>query len=211
MEYFRVVNFEKYQHYKKRSPPWIKLHRRVLQNYKIGKLPDATKAHIFSIWVLASEHNNVLPWDDEWILRKINANSKVDLELLESVKLIEKIRKTRKRSASKTLAPKTETEGETEGETEAKREREKRKEKEPKKEKEKKVQNLSFLEWRIGFEIALEEFKPGVLEWIGRQDKNLVVAAFEKTHALDSDFGDINSRHGFFVYQLKKLIKEKRS
>jgi hypothetical protein len=104
VEYFRVVNFEKYQHYKKRSPPWIKLHRRVFSNYEISQLPDNCKAHIFCIWLLASEHNNVLPWDEEWISGQINADTKVDLELLEANKLIEKIKKRRKQSASKKKA-----------------------------------------------------------------------------------------------------------
>jgi hypothetical protein len=123
MDYFRVRNYEKFQHYKKRSPPWIKLHRSIFQNYEISLLPDSTKAHLFAIWLLASEHNNAIPWDEEWIGRRINATEKVNLDMLRELQLIEKIKDKRKRRASikrasrkQSAIPETETERESEGE-----------------------------------------------------------------------------------------------
>ena len=46
---FRVKNFENFQHYKDRNPPWIKFYNEVLDDYDIGRLPDASKAHLFAI------------------------------------------------------------------------------------------------------------------------------------------------------------------
>ena len=78
----KVRNFEKFQHYKDRSPIWIKLYRSLLRDYEFGRLPDASRAHLMLIWLLASETGNELPNDAAWIGRQINASDPVDLDLL---------------------------------------------------------------------------------------------------------------------------------
>ena len=80
--YFRVVNLDQYQHYKDRNPPWIKLHNTLLSSYEYGILPDASKAHLLMIWLLASRHNNLLPCDPRWIGERVQATGKVDLDRL---------------------------------------------------------------------------------------------------------------------------------
>jgi hypothetical protein len=117
---FSVKNFERFQHYKDRSPPWIKFYNDVLDDYEFGRLPDASKAHLVAIWLLASRYNNVIPHDAEWVARRINATSPVDLEGLARSGFI-----IAKQACSKTLAdckqdacPETETETETETEEE---------------------------------------------------------------------------------------------
>lgn len=55
-----------------------------------------------------------------------------------------------------------------------------------------------------------EGFKKGRYEWVLKQDPDLVEAAYYKMHELDKDFQDINSRHAYFVDQLKKLIDERK-
>jgi hypothetical protein len=79
---FSVKNFEKFQHYKDRAPPWIKLYNELLDDYEFGKLPDASKMHLIAIWLLASRSSNKIPYDSSWVARRINANTKVDLTLL---------------------------------------------------------------------------------------------------------------------------------
>lgn len=49
-------NWKEFQHYKDRSPPWIKLHRGLLDNYEFHCLPDASKALAPLLWLLASEY-----------------------------------------------------------------------------------------------------------------------------------------------------------
>lgn len=50
-----VKNWADFQHYKDRSPPWIKLHKGLLDNYEYQCLPLASRALAPMIWLLASE------------------------------------------------------------------------------------------------------------------------------------------------------------
>lgn len=47
-----------FQHYKQRRPPWIKLHRTLLDNYDFQRLPDASRALAPCLWLLASEYQD---------------------------------------------------------------------------------------------------------------------------------------------------------
>ncbi len=58
MAVLRVKNWTKFQHYKKRSPPWIKLHRELLDDYEFICLPDASAALAPRLWLLASESDD---------------------------------------------------------------------------------------------------------------------------------------------------------
>jgi hypothetical protein len=48
-------NWSKFQHYKDRCPPWIKLHRDILNDRTFANLPIASKALAPLLWLLASE------------------------------------------------------------------------------------------------------------------------------------------------------------
>ena len=48
-------NWDKFQHYKDRNPPWIKLHRDLLIDKEFMRLPLASKALAPMLWLLASE------------------------------------------------------------------------------------------------------------------------------------------------------------
>lgn len=54
----RIKNWHQFQHYRNRRPPWIKLHREILDNYQFHCLPDASKALLPCLWLLASEFEN---------------------------------------------------------------------------------------------------------------------------------------------------------
>jgi len=79
---FSVKNFERLQHYRDRTPPWIKLYNDLLDDYEFGLLPDTAKAHLLAIWLLASRYENQIPYDETWVGRKINATVPVNLKLL---------------------------------------------------------------------------------------------------------------------------------
>ncbi len=89
MRTFSVKNFEKFQHYKDRAPPWIKLYNELLENYDFGVLPDCLKGQLIGIWLLASRLDNKLPFDGKWLASKINATDPIDLELLLDTGFIE--------------------------------------------------------------------------------------------------------------------------
>lgn len=48
-------NWSKFQHYRDRCPPWIKLHRDILNDRIFASLPIASKALAPLLWLLASE------------------------------------------------------------------------------------------------------------------------------------------------------------
>lgn len=49
-------NWDAFQHYKDRSPPWIKLHKSILDDRVFMRLPTASKALAPLMWLLASEN-----------------------------------------------------------------------------------------------------------------------------------------------------------
>lgn len=49
-----------FQHYKNRRPPWIKLHRTILDDYEYQCLQLASKALAPCLWLIASEHDEGL-------------------------------------------------------------------------------------------------------------------------------------------------------
>ena len=115
--YLRVKNLEKYQHYKDRCPPWIKLHLSTVRDYDFSCLQDASKAHLLLIWLLASQLDNRIPNDPDWVKGQTGMRTKPNLNLL-----IDKGFLVLEQDASNTLADcnqsaMTETETETEAYT----------------------------------------------------------------------------------------------
>lgn len=125
-----IPNFGEYQHYSTRRPPWIKLHRKLLENHDFWGVDASSQVLLLALWLLASER----PIEDEhgvvvvkggldeinWRLRR-EFNQK-NLETLKSVGLIKM-----DAPASEPLAPRKRsgvTERETERERESERERE---------------------------------------------------------------------------------------
>jgi hypothetical protein len=54
----KVKGWKDHQHYKDRTPPWIKLHRGLLDDFQFHRLPLASKALAPMVWLLASEDDN---------------------------------------------------------------------------------------------------------------------------------------------------------
>ena len=80
--YLRVKNWSKFQHYRHRSPPWIKLHRGILEDYEFSCLQDASKAHLILIWMLASNLDGLIPDNKEYLTKRLCITSELDLEAL---------------------------------------------------------------------------------------------------------------------------------
>jgi len=132
MNHLQVKNFDKFQHYKDRTPPWIKLYNDILDDYEFSCLRDASKLHLILIWLLASRTNNKFPADPKWIQQKIMALEPVDIDelidsgFLEIIEVNQPLQTTVQVDSevvaecqqSACLEGETETEKETEGETE---------------------------------------------------------------------------------------------
>lgn len=82
MEYFTIANWEEFQHYKDRNPPWIKLHRALLTDYEFACLQDASKLHLVLIWLLFSQSKKALPVDSKYIQKALHLEEEPDLEML---------------------------------------------------------------------------------------------------------------------------------
>lgn len=82
MDYFKIRNFERFQHYKDRRPPWIKLWFSLLGDYEFSVLPDETKYHLIALFLIASQHENRIPADMKWLQAQIGTSKRINLDLL---------------------------------------------------------------------------------------------------------------------------------
>jgi uncharacterized phage protein (TIGR02220 family) len=82
VNYLIVKNWREHQHYTKRNPPWIKLHRAIIDDYAFAALKDKTKAHLMLIWVLAAGMEGRIPHDAKFIASRISAIEPVDLDAM---------------------------------------------------------------------------------------------------------------------------------
>jgi len=119
-------NWAIFQHYKDRCPPWIKLHRDLLNDRAFMRLPIASKAIAPMLWLLASESKDgVFDGSLDELVFRLHISPK---EYQDGVKplidndffiLVSGVLAERKQVAIPETE--TETETETEGETETKK------------------------------------------------------------------------------------------
>jgi hypothetical protein len=110
MEFFRVANWEQYQHYRNRDPSWIKLYARLLDHYQFAALPDTTKWHLVGIFLLASKQGNRIPGDPRWVRKKIAARTRVNLQALLDAGFIEEDASAAQAARGQEASPESETE-----------------------------------------------------------------------------------------------------
>lgn len=120
MQYLEVKDFDRFQHYKDRHPPWIKLHYTSLSNYEITSLPDAAQGQLWKFWLLASRHGNRIPYDAKYLRREIKPSGRLYLRELLASGLLAVCKHDA--SAPLSLARADARSREAEGETEAERE-----------------------------------------------------------------------------------------
>jgi hypothetical protein len=87
--YLAVKNWDKFQHYKQRNPPWIRLHRTLLRDHKFNQLTENEQWMLVRMWLLASESDNHMAYDEKWVRRAINSSKKVPLEKFVSMGFLE--------------------------------------------------------------------------------------------------------------------------
>lgn len=97
MEYFRIKNWEKYQHRdatRNKGMPWIKFYTSALSDYKMRQLSPCQ----FGLWsrlvLLVGEIGNYVPLDQRYLrtsLAPVNFRKPLDLGFMFELGLIEKI------------------------------------------------------------------------------------------------------------------------
>jgi len=82
MEYLKVKNWEKLQHYKNRNPTWIKFYTALLDDADFETLPDSSKLHLILLWLLAARKGNRLQNDEAKLTKKLPIYGQVNLQPL---------------------------------------------------------------------------------------------------------------------------------
>lgn len=84
----RIPKWHEFQHYKDRSAPWIKAYRELLLDDEWHELTDASKAHVFGLWLLAANYDGKIPFKPLWIARQIAASTAINWRELASSKWV---------------------------------------------------------------------------------------------------------------------------
>lgn len=86
-----IKNWNEFQHYKDRSPPWIKLHRTLLDNLQYHQLRAESAKWLPLLWLVGSEKNGELPDPDRlaFRLRITTEETREVLEELEAAEFLE--------------------------------------------------------------------------------------------------------------------------
>lgn len=65
----KIRNWHRFQHFKDRKPPWIKLYRDILDDILWHELDSDAAKCLISFWLIASEHDGYLPNTKELAFR----------------------------------------------------------------------------------------------------------------------------------------------
>lgn len=116
----KIRNWHEFQHFKDRCPPWIKLHRSILDQRDINMISDCAFRVLVSCWLLASEDkgmNGEIPCAEDIAFRMRIDKSKVIKALQEIKPFLIQDDITAISPRYQDDAPETETETETKTET----------------------------------------------------------------------------------------------
>lgn len=88
-QYYQIKNWEEFQHYKDRSPPWIKLHRTMLTSRTWVTASDSERVLAIACMLVAADTNNKIPCDAEYIKRVAYLNEEPNFAALVNRDFIE--------------------------------------------------------------------------------------------------------------------------
>ena len=71
MQFLKVKNHDKYQHYGNRNPPWIKLYRIIMGDYDLRQVPIPSRLTYIYCLILASETDNRIPYDVKFMTERM--------------------------------------------------------------------------------------------------------------------------------------------
>src|SRR5215469_15533922 len=117
-EFIRIVNWERFQHYKDRNPPWIKLHREILTSRTWASSDDASRVLAIALMMLAALTGNKIPFDAAYIRRVAYLNQDPDFSELLAAEFIEIVDSSLADASKSHRNARPETEEETEAEAE---------------------------------------------------------------------------------------------
>ena len=84
-----IKNWDKFQHYKNRNPPWIKLATDTFQDYEFSLLSDASKLLALACWTLSARvsksDSGEIPADLSWIKAQCSLGELIKEEHLQEL------------------------------------------------------------------------------------------------------------------------------
>ena len=119
----RIKNWTKFQHFKDRRPPWVKLYRDILDDLEWHELDPLAAKVLVMLWLIASENEGRIP-DNKTLAFRLRLTELKTKEII--IKLSHWLEQDDINKISKGYQvdlPERETETETELETETKREK----------------------------------------------------------------------------------------
>lgn len=81
-EWLKCRNWEFWQTYRRdrSAPPWIKVHRRILQDLEWSQLSDAEKGQLVSIWILAADRDGFVRNDPQLLQRVLGLDDPPNIQ-----------------------------------------------------------------------------------------------------------------------------------
>jgi len=76
----KIKNWNKFQHFKDRRPPWIKLYRDILDDPEWFSLDPLAAKVLVMLWVMASEDHGTLP-----DIKKISFRLRLDINMISTI------------------------------------------------------------------------------------------------------------------------------
>lgn len=71
MHQLRVRNWERFQHYKHRNPPWIKFYDDLLDDEDFQAMPKESRLLYCLVLLVAARKNNRFPADPSWLAAEL--------------------------------------------------------------------------------------------------------------------------------------------
>jgi hypothetical protein len=87
----RIRNWHRFQHYKHRNPPWVKLYVELLSSKDWVTLDDASRVLAVACILLASKNEGLIPDDLQYIKRVAFLNSFPDINPLKECGFLEEV------------------------------------------------------------------------------------------------------------------------
>lgn len=81
-KFIAIRNFEKFQHYHDRKPPWIKLYRDILSDDRLFELTEAERWQLIGLFILASQNDNHIPYKPAWLKKELALSKPISLQKL---------------------------------------------------------------------------------------------------------------------------------
>ncbi|AYD02218.1 hypothetical protein [Neorhizobium sp. NCHU2750] len=116
----KVRNWEQFQHYKDRNPPWIKLHFALLASEDWVSVDDASKLLAVVCMLVASRNNGFVPNNPAYLKRVAYLDATPNLEPLISCGFLENTLADARPAQADDSAPQADARPETETDTEDK-------------------------------------------------------------------------------------------